>query len=103
MTAYAMLRGIEYIYEECPYSIGSTSIYYKELLNRLENERPGAKLSFYLKFLDAREKGLFAEQVESSTAPMFNCSKCGQPTKYDGECSFCKLIGIPSDEPSLLA
>jgi tRNA(Ile)-lysidine synthase TilS/MesJ len=54
MTAYALLRGIEYIYEECPFAVGSTSIAYKELLNRLENERPGAKLSFYLSFLEAR-------------------------------------------------
>jgi tRNA-5-methyluridine54 2-sulfurtransferase len=35
MAAYALLRGIEYIYEECPFAEGSTSIYYKELLNRL--------------------------------------------------------------------
>src|SRR5512147_2673879 len=60
MTAYALLRGIEYIYEECPFAAGSTSIYYKEMLNRLENDRPGAKLAFYLSFLEARERGLFA-------------------------------------------
>ena len=58
MTAYSLLRGIEYIYEECPFSVGSTSIYYKQLLNELENERPGAKLNFYLKFLEARKQGL---------------------------------------------
>src|SRR5690349_23109689 len=44
MAAYAILRGIEYIYEECPFAAGSTSIYYKELLNKLENDRPGAKM-----------------------------------------------------------
>src|SRR6266496_4228035 len=36
MAAYAILRGIEYIYEECLFADGSTSIYYKELLNQLE-------------------------------------------------------------------
>ena len=92
MTAYAMLRGIEYIYEECPFSIGSTSIFYKELLNRLENERPGAKLSFYLNFLDARQNGLFAEDVAPTTPPLFNCPTCGQPTAYEGKCSFCRLM-----------
>jgi len=92
MTAYAMLRGIEYIYEECPFSIGSTSIFYKELLNRLENERPGAKLSFYLNFLDARQNGLFAEDVTPTTPPLFNCPTCGQPTAYEGKCSFCRLM-----------
>jgi uncharacterized protein (TIGR00269 family) len=92
MTAYAMLRGIEYIYEECPFSSGSTTIYYKELLNRLENERPGAKLSFYLDFLDARENGLFADDVAKTIPPLFNCPTCGQPTRYEGKCSFCRMM-----------
>jgi uncharacterized protein (TIGR00269 family) len=92
MTAYAMLRGIEYIYEECPFSIGSTTIYFKELLNRLENERPGAKLSFYLNFLDARENGLFADDVAHTIPPLFNCPTCGQPTMYEGKCSFCRMM-----------
>src|SRR5512147_1309578 len=73
MTAYAMLRGIEYIYDECPFSVGSTSISYKELLNRLENERPGAKLTFYLNFLQARQNGLFAEDVTPTPQALFNC------------------------------
>ena len=92
MTAYAMLRGIEYIYEECPFSLGSTSIYYKELLNRLENERPGAKLTFYLSYLDARENGLFADDVAQTVQPLFNCPTCGQPTRYEGKCSFCRMM-----------
>jgi len=92
MTAYAMLRGIEYIYDECPFSVGSTSIYYKELLNQLENERPGAKLSFYLNFLDARDKGLFAGDVEKEEIPLHICPTCSQPTMYEGKCSFCRMI-----------
>jgi len=91
MLAYALLQEIEYIYEECPYSIGSTSIYYKELLNRLENERPGAKLSFYLAFLEARKTGLFTER-EKIQAELHSCSRCGQPTSAPGLCSFCRLL-----------
>ena len=91
MTAYALLRGIEYIYDECPFSIGSTSIYYKNLLNELENERPGAKLVFYLNFLEARKAGLFESQVRDSGS-LKNCPTCGQPTTAPGECSFCRMI-----------
>jgi uncharacterized protein (TIGR00269 family) len=98
MTAYAMLRGIEYIYEECPFSVGSTSISYKELLNRLENERPGAKLTFYLNFLEARKNGLFAEDVTPAPQALFNCPSCGQPTAYEGKCSFCRLMEKVSPE-----
>jgi uncharacterized protein (TIGR00269 family) len=96
MTAYAMLRGIEYIYEECPFSVGSTSIYYKELLNQLENERPGAKLAFYVKFLSARASGLFKEDdyqpIEDVEGQVGVCSTCGQPTTNSGMCAFCKIV-----------
>jgi uncharacterized protein (TIGR00269 family) len=91
MLAYALLRGIEYIYDECPFSVGSTSIYYKQLLNRLENDRPGAKQSFYLSFLEARKSGLFAER-ESLQAELHPCTNCNQPTSAPGLCSFCRMM-----------
>ncbi len=91
MAAYALLRGIEYIYEECPFSVGSTSIYYKELLNKLESDRPGAKLAFYLKYLEARAAGLFI-QPEDAPQAMYHCPSCGQPTQYEGKCSFCRMM-----------
>ncbi len=91
MTAYALLRGIEYIYEECPFAVGSTSIYYKEVLNKLENGRPGAKLTFYLRFLEARQTGLFAES-KNEMEHLHPCPNCGQPTSAPGLCSFCRLI-----------
>ncbi len=91
MLAYALLRGIEYIYDECPYSVGSTSIYYKQLLNKLESDRPGAKQSFYLSFLEARKSGLFAEREEIQ-AELHPCSNCGQLTSAPGLCSFCRMM-----------
>ncbi len=93
MTAYALLRGIEYIYEECPFAEGATSIYYKELLNRLENDRPGAKLTFYLSFLEARQRGLFGGgDVPSHVQALHPCPQCGQPTSAPGLCSFCRML-----------
>jgi len=91
MLAYALLRGIEYIYDECPLSIGSTSIYYKETLNRIENDRPGAKLAFYLSFLEARRAGLFTDRAEIQ-AELHHCPQCGQPTSASGLCSFCGML-----------
>lgn len=91
MAAYALLRGIEYIYEECPFAVGSKTTYYKELLNQLETERPGAKLTFYLKFLEARRDGLFVEK-EKMQAPLTPCPNCGQPTSAPELCSFCRLM-----------
>jgi len=92
MTAYCLARGIEYIYEECPFAEGSQSIYYKELLNQLETTRPSAKLIFYLRFLEARKRGdLFIEQ-NTVRAQLHPCQKCGQPTSAPELCSFCRMI-----------
>ncbi len=92
MTAYALLRGIEYIYEECPFAEGSQSIFYKETLNQLENARPGAKLTFYLSFLEAKERGdLFIPQTPAAQN-LRPCSVCGQPTSAPDVCSFCRMM-----------
>jgi uncharacterized protein (TIGR00269 family) len=88
-AAYAIVRGIDYIYDECPYAVGSTTIFYKDLLNQLENRSPGAKLSFYLSFLQAKGEGLLSglrEELE-----LKECEKCGQPTTAPGLCAFCRL------------
>jgi tRNA-5-methyluridine54 2-sulfurtransferase len=100
MTAYCLLRGIEYIYEECPFAEGSQSIYYKELLNQLETTRPGAKLTFYLRFLEARKRGdLFIEQ-DIAHAHLHPCPRCGQPTSTADLCSFCRMIEKVNSVPS---
>ena len=91
MAAYALLRGIEYIYEECPFAEGSTSIYYKDVLNKMENENPGTKLNFYLRFLEAKDQGLFSARDEQTT-PLGVCRVCGQPTTAPDLCSFCRMI-----------
>jgi len=89
MAAYAIVRGIEYIYDECPHAVGSTTIYYKEILNQMEEKRPGAKLQFYLSFLQAKDQGLFS--IEAQRPDLHACEKCGQPTTAPGECSFCRM------------
>ena len=91
MAAYAILKGIEYIYDECPYSVGSTSIYYKQQLNLLEHNKPGEKLRFYIHFLKAKEKGLFSP-LETIQQSLHDCPECGQPTSAPDLCSFCKMM-----------
>ena len=93
MAAYALLCGIEYIYDECPHAAGATSIYYKELLNRLEADHPGAKLNFYLTFLQAKKAGLFSASADQGRQNLHPCPNCGQPTSMEGECAFCSMMG----------
>lgn len=89
MTAYCLVRGIEYIYDECPHAEGSSTIYYKEILNKMEEDRPGAKLQFYLSFLQAKEQGLFANAEEK--IDLHPCERCGQPTSAPGDCTWCRM------------
>ena len=98
MTAYCLARGIEYIYEECPFAEGSQSIYYKEVLNKLENDRPGAKLTFYLKFLEARKSGALFIEKDVAQEHLHPCPKCGQPTSAPELCSFCRMIEKVSEK-----
>lgn len=101
MAAYALVSGIEYIYDECPYAVGTKSIYHKEILNKLESDRPGAKLSFYLSFLQAKDDGRLGPQNKASeedktlgaAGEALNlCPSCGQPTTAPGTCAFCRLV-----------
>jgi uncharacterized protein (TIGR00269 family) len=96
-AAYALLMGIDYIYDECPYAVGSTSIFYKNLLNQLERNSPGSKLSFYLSFLQAKEEGRVRFKEEEAP-PLHACQRCGQPTTAPGYCAFCRLVYKPSKE-----
>ena len=97
MTAYAILSGIEYIYEECPFAEGSQSIFYKEALNQLETSRPGAKLIFYLNFLEAKKSGNLFLEKNVEMAHLHPCPSCGQPTSAPGLCSFCRMIEKTTD------
>ncbi len=88
-AAYAIVRGIDYIYDECPHAEGSKTIFYKELLNQLESRSPGAKLSFYLSFLQVKREGLLS--VREKALELHDCQNCGQPTTAPELCAFCRL------------
>lgn len=88
-AAYALVRGIEYIYDECPYAEGATTARYKEMLNQLELDSPGIKQQFFLRFMQAREALHLAETAKKDLT-LNTCPNCGQPTTNDGVCSFCR-------------
>ena len=85
-AAYAFLRRIDYIVEECPFAAGATSIAHKEVLNRMEDASPGAKHNFLFGFLD-KARAAF-ERLEDVS--LQECARCGQVTTST-VCAFCKL------------
>jgi uncharacterized protein (TIGR00269 family) len=89
MAAYCVIRGIDYIVEECPMAEGNRHLAYKEALNTLEQRSPGAKANFLFSFLE-RGHDRFAADAESERADLTPCTVCGSPTT--GEvCAFCRM------------
>ncbi len=84
-AAYAFLRGIDYVVEECPLVAGNTQLKYKEAMNQLEASSPGTKASFLLGYLD-RAVGLFRGTDDVALTP---CQRCSQPTT-GRFCAFCR-------------
>lgn len=85
-ASYCLLRGIEYVVEECPNAKGAHSILYKDVLNRIETESPGTKQQFFQGFLSRMRPALQRDESVDLAA----CGECGQPTT--GEvCAYCRM------------
>lgn len=93
-AAYAFLRGIDYVVEECPLVAGNTQLRYKQALNQLEQTSPGTKAQFLLGYLE-RAATLFAAEDRSQLRP---CERCGQPTP-GRFCAFCRARAQVLGEP----
>ncbi len=86
-ASYAVLRGIDYMVDECPNAEGNQQLLYKEALNHLERQSPGTKHALYFGFL---ERG--RPRFESPEAPPLRaCDECGEPTTAV-VCSQCRLV-----------
>jgi tRNA-5-methyluridine54 2-sulfurtransferase len=89
MAAYCVLRGIDYIVDECPMAAGNRHLGYKEALNAVEATSPGTKHDFYFGFL-ARAADRFAGEAAAEREHLVACERCGAPTPND-VCAFCRL------------
>jgi uncharacterized protein (TIGR00269 family) len=88
MAVYSFFRGIDYIVDECPNSLGATQLAYKDVLNRLEASSPGTKLGFVQDFQRRARPALTAQATESGPGV---CERCGMPA-YGSLCSFCNMV-----------
>jgi uncharacterized protein (TIGR00269 family) len=90
-AAYAVIRGIDYVVEECPLVAGNTQLKYKEAMNSLERMAPGTKAQFFLGYVD-KGAPLFRQGVppdEPTPVDLSPCGSCGQPTT-GRFCAFCR-------------
>lgn len=89
IAAYAVLRKIDYMIDECPMSHDAKSLDYKAALNQLEHRSPGTKQFFYLEFL--KRQPLVSMASLEPTMPLNECVQCGEPTTSE-LCGHCRLV-----------
>lgn len=88
MAAYCVVRGIDYIVDECPMAAGNRHLQYKDALNAVEAASPGAKFDFYHRFL-AQAASRF--RVDEADDVLGTCERCGAPCSAE-VCAFCRLV-----------
>jgi tRNA-5-methyluridine54 2-sulfurtransferase len=96
MAAYCVLRGIDYIVEECPMAAGNKHLRYKEALNAIEAESPGAKHAFYHEFLSKAADRFEVDADDDDAAVLRTCERCGSPSSNE-ICAFCLLVERTAD------
>ncbi|MEZ5221219.1 MAG: ATP-binding protein [Ilumatobacteraceae bacterium] len=93
-AAWCVVRGIDYVVDECPMAVGNKHLQYKATLNQMETESPGSKASFYLNFVE-RMAPLLAGRLADDRGALGSCAECGAPTSGD-VCAFCRLVATAS-------
>jgi uncharacterized protein (TIGR00269 family) len=89
-AAWCIVRGIDYLVDECPMAAGNKHLAYKAALNAIEEASPGSKANFYLNFIDNMAP-LLAGRALADGAAIDACSNCGAPTT-GSLCAFCHLV-----------
>jgi tRNA-5-methyluridine54 2-sulfurtransferase len=93
-AAWCIVRGIDYLVEECPMAEGNRHLAYKDALNSIETRSPGTKAQFYLNFIE-RMSPLLDGARTADIERVGTCRSCGSPTT--GEvCAFCRLVATAS-------
>ncbi len=93
-AAWCIVRGIDYLVDECPMAAGNRHLGYKATLNAMEQQSPGSKAAFYLNFIE-RMAPLLADHATVEREAVHPCSECGAPTSGD-VCAFCRLVATAS-------
>ena len=91
-AAYCVLRGIDYVIEECPLVGGNTQLRHKQTLDRMEEAAPGTKHTFLFGYLDKAAELLRG----ADPAALTECARCGMVTQAPHDpaevpvCAFCR-------------
>ncbi len=100
-AAWCIVRGIDYLLDECPMAHGNRHLAYKEALNAVEARSPGAKAAFYHGFVERMAPLLAARDRhdvggDPDADLLRACTSCGSPTTAE-VCAFCRLVDTSSE------
>ncbi len=93
-AAWCIVRGIDYLVDECPMAVGNKHLAYKAALNSIETTSPGTKAAFYFNFIENMAP-LLAGRTMQQGLELGTCSNCGAPTT-GSLCAFCHLVETAS-------
>jgi uncharacterized protein (TIGR00269 family) len=93
-AAWCIVRGIDYLVDECPMAAGNKHLAYKSALNTIEETSPGSKAGFYFNFIENMAPLLVGRAVADGQE-LGSCSNCGAPTT-GSVCAFCRLVETAS-------
>jgi uncharacterized protein (TIGR00269 family) len=83
---YALLKGFDVSFNECPYVIDAYRADIRDMLNSYESVHKGTKLNIVKSFLKTLPN---LKKRFASSSPVL-CSKCGEPSSKD-VCNACRL------------
>jgi len=86
-AAYCVVRGIDYVVEECPLVEGNSGHEHKAALDLLEAGSPGVKAQLLFGFLDRQDR--IAPDQREDDVEVVACAECGMPTVTE-VCAFCR-------------
>ncbi len=85
---YALMRGIPFQAEDCPYADESIRTHIREFINIIEGERPGIKYNLYNSVLK------ISNNLNAATNHVhLRCARCGRMSSSQ-ICSVCKTVSI---------
>ena len=91
-AAWCVVRGIDYLVEECPMAAGNKHLGYKEALNAIEATSPGSKAAFYFGFLE-RHGAAVRRRARPSGRDGLQPVRDAAARPTTGEvCAFCRLV-----------
>lgn len=93
-AAWCIVRGIDYLVDECPMAAGNKHLDYKAALNVIETRSPGTKAAFYLNFIENMAP-MLADRTVDEGQRLGTCTTCGAPTTGI-VCAFCQLVETAS-------